>query len=80
MEKITFTFRTIKLEDMMAYIEKNAPQDKNWFKGIAIETDGEKQSYNHFKARQAFCEKYMPEIIPVSKPKEPTKAEILANW
>ena len=83
MEK--FNFRTIKLEDMMSYIEKNAPQDKQWFKSIAIEIretkDGEeKEVYNHFNARQAFCERYMPEIIPVSKPKEPTKAELLAKW
>ena len=83
MEKLNF--KTIKMEDMMAYIEKNAPQDKQWFKNIALETretkNGEtKVVYNHFNTRQAFCERYMPEIIPVSKQKEPTKAEILAKW
>ena len=36
--------------------------------------------YNHFKAREEFCKKYMPEIIPVAKKKQPSKAEILANW
>ena len=31
-------------------------------------------------AKKAFAEKYMPEIIPVAKPKKQTKADILANW
>ena len=82
MEKLNF--RTMKLEDMMSYIEKNAPQDKDWFKGVAIETKetkkGVKKSYNHFTAREEFCRRYMPEIIPVGKPKAPSKAEILEIW
>lgn len=69
-------YETMKFEDMKAYIEENAPNDKEWFKSVAIV----KGSYSHFKARKAFCEKYMPEIIPVAKAKEPTKADILANW
>lgn len=77
-------FRTMKLEDMMSYIEKNAPQDKDWFKSVAIEIKetekGTKKSYKHFTARDEFCKRYMPEIIPVGKPKVPSKAEILETW
>lgn len=78
----------MSLEDMVNYIKKNAPQDKDWFlkqafvtrdikkKGVVI---GQKEVYNHLSARKAFCEKYMPEIIPVKKVK--TKAtDILKNW
>lgn len=70
-------YETITFEDMKAYIEDNAPNDKEWFKSVAIDSKG---VYSHFKARKAFCEKYMPEIIPVAKEKAPTKADILANW
>lgn len=84
----------ITFEYMKKYIEDNAPQDKSWFKSVAMVTTEvkekdketkeekyvEKQVYDHFKAREAFCKRYMPEIIPVAKPKNPTKAELLANW
>ena len=85
-----YNYKKITLEDMKNYIEENAPQDKDWFKTVAItETEVKnkktgktsyKQTYNHFKAREEFCKRYMPEIIPVAKEKEPTKADILANW
>lgn len=82
MEK--FDYKTIKLEDMVAYMKKNAPQDKEWFLSIAYEQveteDGMKNIYSHLKAKRAFCERYMPEIIPVAKPKQPKASEILENW
>jgi len=83
MEKLEY--KTLTLEQMIAYIDKNAPKDKQWFKGVAtqkkIDKEGnEYDAYDHFKAREEFCKKYMPDIIPVAKPKKPTKAEILANW
>lgn len=84
----TLDYKTMTLDDMKAYIEENSPEDKDWFKSVAITNktvkvggkNKKKPVYNHFKARKAFCEKYMPEIIPVAKEKEPTKAEELLNW
>lgn len=69
-------FKKITFDDMKEYIEKNAASDKEWFKNVAIK-DGK---YQHLVAKKAFCEKYMPEIIPVKKAPKETKADILANW
>lgn len=85
--KITFDY-------MKKYIENYAPQDKDWFKEVAmVKTEVkdkdkvtkeikyvEKNVYDHFKAREAFCKRYMPEVIPVAKEKPQSKADILANW
>ena len=83
--KEVFDYNKITLGDMVQYIEEKHPEDKNWFKKSAFVTkeskEGKKtQVYNHLKAKRAFCQKYMPEIIPVAKPKEPKKSDLLANW
>lgn len=89
-----YDYKKITLEDMKNYIEQNAPQDKEWFKSVAIRPkkvkaknkktkeviEKEVITYDHFKAREEFCKRYMPEIIPVAKKKEPNKSDILANW
>ena len=69
-------YKKITLEDMMAYIEKNAKNDKAWFKSVAMDEDGK---YNHLKAKREFCERYMPEIIPVAKTSK-KKSDLLKNW
>ena len=72
-----FEFKKITLDDMKAYIDKNAPKDKEWFKSIAIDDDGK---YNHLETVRAFCNKYMPEIIPVAKPKAKSAIDKLKEW
>lgn len=67
----------MRCADMVKYIEENKPNDKAWFKSVAYDSKGK---YSHFKARKAFCEKYMPEIIPVAKPKAPKASAMLENW
>ena len=43
--------------------------------------DSEKTSvFNLLKAKLAFCDKYMPEIVPEAKPKKPTANELLKDW
>lgn len=69
-------YKTITFDFMREYIETNAPEEKAWFKSIAI-VDGK---YNHLKAKKEFCEKYMPDIIPIAKPKQPNKSAILESW
>ena len=83
--KEVFEYNTITLEDMVDYISTEAPEDKSWFKKSAFVTRETKEGkkvpvYNHLKAKRAFCQKYMPDIIPVAKPKTPKKSDILANW
>jgi hypothetical protein len=77
MAKKEWEFKKITFEDMKEYIEEKAAKDKEWFKSVAIDENGK---YQHLIAKKAFCERYMPDIIPVKKPKKETKADILANW
>ena len=100
-EEVELAWKTMKMEDMMAYIEKYHKEDKEWFKGVALKSAivqkrDEKgrpvkdsngniimishMQYDHFKAREAFCDKYMPELKPKRKEQEPTKANMLLNW
>ena len=85
-----YNYNTLSFEEMKEYIETKAPQDKAWFKENAY---GERkikdkegnvkktiQTYSHLKAKRAFCERYMPEIIPVAKPKKEKVTQILENW
>ena len=74
-------YKKITFEDMVEYIEKNAPKDKSWFKenAMAIDKNGT-YKYNHLKAKKAFCEKYFPELIPQRKEQKPNKTDILKNW
>lgn len=36
--------------------------------------------FNLLKAKKEFCQRYMPEIIPVAKQKKSTASYILENW
>lgn len=76
MAKEVWDYKKITLDDMKNYIEKHAPKDKAWFKSIALNEEGK---YQHLKAKRAFAEKYMPEIIPVAKTKKPA-ADFLKDW
>lgn len=70
-------YRKISLEDMISYIETDAPTDKAWFKSVALDENGK---YQHLIAVRAFCGKYMPQLLPVKKPAVPNKSDILKNW
>ena len=68
-------FKKISLDDMITYIEENAPNDKAWFKSIAFDENGK---YQHLVAVRKFCEKYMPGVIPT--PKKKNAKDKLAKW
>ena len=120
-------FKHIDTAFMREYIEKNAPQDKAWFKSVAydmrkkkkavdkmengkpvykqakdkngkfkfnpdgspkmikakeyieIEDSEAKPVFNLLKAKIAFCERYMSDLLPT--PEEKKKAtDRIANW
>jgi hypothetical protein len=85
-----YKFKTLSFDDMADYIEKHAPQDKKWFieKSKAMMTVTEKdgtvkkvEKYNHLQAKRVFCEKYMPDILPVKKEnKTPKVADRFSKW
>lgn len=74
-------YNEITLEDMMAYIDQNEPEFKETFKEAALVEykASEGKRYNYMRARHAFCEHFMPELLPKTA-KRPTKTEILLNW
>ena len=82
----TLNYDKMSVEDMKEYIENNCPNEKEWFKKVGFteklnkKGEMEKVYIGHFKVRKIFCEKFMPEIIPVAKPKEQKKSDILLNW
>ncbi len=83
-------YKKITLDEMVNFIAKNAPDDKAWFKSMAFDkvkkmNDNAEEvivdKYNHLKANRAFCLRYAPELVPVSKkPVKPTAKEILKDW
>lgn len=73
-------YKTITLEDMMNYIDEYAPEYKQEFKEAAIiELKTGEKRYNYMRAKRAFCQKFMPQLLPQSSHK-PTKTEIIMNW
>lgn len=87
---VKYNYKTLSFEQMADYIETNVPQDKAWFKQIAIGKRAVKdkegnviktiEAYSHLKAKRAFAERYMPEILPVAKPKAEKVTSRLENW
>lgn len=71
-KKATFQF-------MVDYIENGHWEDKEWFKSVALDKEG---NYHHLKAKKAFFEKYFPEYLPKKTViKEPVNAkDYLKNW
>lgn len=70
-------YKKIGFDYMVDYIKANAPEDKAWFKSIAFDETGK---YQHLIAKKEFCQRYMPEIIPVAKPKAPKKSDAIKDW
>lgn len=77
----TKSYKTITFEEMADFIEKNHPEDKEWFKEVAFQDkNGKKlEKYNHLNAKLKFCEKYAPELIPQAAPKNKVTKR-LENW
>ena len=70
------SIKTITLEDMKDYIEKEDKNGKAEFKANAI-VNGK---YNHLKATRYFCKKYFPNLIPTKKEELPNKSDFLKDW
>lgn len=75
------TYKDITLEDMMNYIDEKAPDFKADFKKVALlkNKNGEVR-YNSASAKHAFCEKFMPDLLPKKKAPKKTKTDILNEW
>ena len=71
------SYKKITLNDMMKYIQENAPADKDWFKKVALDEEG---NYQHLIAVREFCGRYMPELLPVAKPKPISGKQKLKDW
>lgn len=66
-------FKTVKTEEMIEYIENNAPEKK---KEIAKISFGEDKKFNYMKFRKAFYTIFFPEIYEAkTKP-----SEVILSW
>lgn len=75
------TMKDLTLEAMMQFIDEKAPDFKEDFKKVAlVENKNGDIRYNSAKARYAFCEKFMPELLPKKKAPKKTKTDILNEW
>ena len=75
------TMKDLTLEAMMQFIDEEAPDFKDDFKKVAlVENKNGAIRYNSAKARHAFCEKFMPELLPKKKAPKKTKTDILKEW
>ena len=45
---MAYDFKKLTLDEMADYIEKNAPEDKAWFKSVAFETRTQKKAVKQF--------------------------------
>lgn len=68
-------YKKITLDKMMDFIAEKHPEDKKWFKSIALNEAGK---YQHLHAVREFCKRYMPDIIPDHK--VASGAEKLQPW
>ena len=75
------SMKELTLEFMMDYIERKDPSFKPEFKKAALRKNKNGDvRYNAAAARYAFCNKFVPELIPKKKGKKPTKTQILEKW
>lgn len=69
-------FKKMKIEDIIDYCKKN--NEVAWLKEEVKKVNkknGERVRF--FEIKLAFCEKFMPEIVPVAKPKKKNMYEII---
>lgn len=73
-------FKTMKIEDIIEWCKAN--NQVAWLKETAAKTfpteNGTRQ-ITFIEIKMAFAKKFMPEIMPVGKPKKPTMYELIAN-
>lgn len=76
------SFKKITLEEMADFIEKNYPDDKKWFLGVAYsDKNGNKTAkYNHLNAVREFCKRYAPALLPEKKEPQEPKTNRILNW
>ena len=75
------TMKDLTLEAMMQFIDEKAPDFKEDFKKVAlVENKNGDIRYNSAKARHAFCDKFMPELLPKKKSPKKTKTDLLKEW
>lgn len=69
-------YKTMTIDDIIDWCKENGKKD--WLKAFAApDKKGKKPTF--FQIRKAFCTKFMPEIIPTAKPKEPNMYDKIDN-
>ena len=67
-------YKKMTLDDIIAWCKANSQVD--WLKSTAKKTfpteDGGTRKITFIEIKRAFCEVFMPEIMPKAEPKQPT--------
>lgn len=76
-------YMTMKFEDILAWCKQN--DQTAWLKGkvneqVVDKKTGELRDISFIEVKMAFCEKFMPEVMPVEKPKKPTMKDIMKDF
>ena len=70
-------YKKMKIDDIINWCVEH--EQTKWLKKIAATTypteDGKERNISFIEIKLAFCQKFMPDIIPEAKPKKPTMYE-----
>lgn len=70
-------YQKMSINDIIDWCQEN--NQTEWLKRVALKEDRNGKKPSYFVIKKAFCEKFMPEIIPVAKAKAKTMYDIIAN-
>lgn len=70
-------YKTMNIDDIIDWCEANSQTE--WLKKVALKEDRNGKKPNFFSIKKAFCEKFMPEIIPTAKPKAKNMYDRIAS-
>ena len=74
--------KEIDLKYIIDYVQHQGQYDTQWLKDTAKkemppDKNGNPRKITFFELRNDFVKKYMPELLPKPKPKEPTMYELI---
>lgn len=76
-------YKTMKFEDILAWCKQN--DQTAWLKGkvneqVKDKETGEMRDISFIEVKRAFCKMFMPDLVPVEKPKKPTMKDIMKEF
>ena len=84
MTKEITNIKEIDFDYIEEYVTEKGKEDERWLvelweKGVLSDKNGKKRDMSFIELRNAFVDKYMPELKPKAKPKAPTMKDRIAK-